>query len=70
VTTYHELRNKTKYLSAFAIDGTGMPEVNFDIGESYAGLLPISESANETRKLFFWFFPSTLEETPEEIVVW
>jgi carboxypeptidase D len=70
VTARYELRNKIKCLPAFAIDGTGLPEVEFDIGESYAGLLPISDSANETRKLFFWFFPSTLEETPEEIVVW
>ena len=26
----------------------------FDIGESYAGLLPISSKSNETRELFFW----------------
>ena len=30
--------------------------VQFDIGESYAGLVPISSAANETRKLFFWYF--------------
>lgn len=28
--------------------------MQFDIGESYAGLVPISSAANETRKLFFW----------------
>ena len=27
----------------------------FDIGESYAGLVPISPAVNETRKLFFWY---------------
>ncbi|KAJ4374799.1 hypothetical protein N0V83_001876 [Neocucurbitaria cava] len=54
----------------FAVNGTGIPEVPFDIGESYAGLLPISDSPDETRKLFFWFFPSTLESTPEEVVIW
>ena len=26
----------------------------FDVGESYAGLVPISSAADETRKLFFW----------------
>ena len=32
----------------FAVNGTGLPFVNFDIGESYAGLLPISEKANSS----------------------
>ncbi|KAK1984903.1 serine carboxypeptidase [Colletotrichum cereale] len=54
----------------FAVNGTGFPEVLFDIGESYAGLLPISDEPNETRKLFFWFFPSTAAEQPEEITIW
>ncbi|KAL9126843.1 MAG: hypothetical protein Q9217_004170 [Psora testacea] len=39
----------------FVVNGTGIPDVNFDVGESYAGQLPISQSANETRELFFWF---------------
>src|SRR5277367_68467 len=47
------LTAKTK---EFAVNGTAMPEVDFDIGESYAGLIPISASPDETRKLFFWFF--------------
>jgi carboxypeptidase D len=38
----------------FVVNGTGIPNVPFDAGESYAGLLPISDQANETRKLFFW----------------
>lgn len=41
--------------AAFAVDGTKIPDVDFDIGESYAGLLPISDKANETRKLYFWY---------------
>ncbi|KAF2677492.1 serine carboxypeptidase-like protein [Lentithecium fluviatile CBS 122367] len=63
----HFLTEKTK---AFSVNGTGIPEVPFDVGESYAGLLPISDSPDETRKLFFWFFPSTLSQTPEEVVIW
>ncbi|KAL8976874.1 MAG: hypothetical protein Q9205_007213 [Flavoplaca limonia] len=39
----------------FAVNGSGIPDVDFDVGESYAGLLPISPSPNETRQLFFWF---------------
>ena len=38
----------------FVVNGTGIPDVPFDIGESYAGLLPISETPGETRELFFW----------------
>ncbi|KAF2853761.1 alpha/beta-hydrolase [Plenodomus tracheiphilus IPT5] len=61
------LTNKTE---AFSVNGSGIPEVPFDIGESYAGLLPISDDPAETRKLFFWFFPSTVSDTPEEVVIW
>ncbi|KAK3213762.1 hypothetical protein GRF29_28g874914 [Pseudopithomyces chartarum] len=61
------LNDKSKQ---FAVNGTGIPEVPFDIGESYAGLLPISDDPDESRQLFFWFFPSTQAETPKEVVIW
>ncbi|KAI1342531.1 serine carboxypeptidase [Xylariaceae sp. FL0016] len=54
----------------FVVNGTGFPEVDFDIGESYAGLLPISKNASETRKLFFWFFPSDNVDADNEIAAW
>lgn len=54
----------------FVVDGTAIPEVNFDIGESYAGLLPISQASNETRQLFFWFFPSSNPDAGDEIAIW
>ncbi|RMZ78329.1 hypothetical protein DV738_g3886, partial [Chaetothyriales sp. CBS 135597] len=54
----------------FVVNGTGIPEVPFDIGESYAGLLPISDKANETRQLFFWFFPSINPDAGEEVLIW
>lgn len=60
--------------------------LQFDIGESYAGLVPISSRANETRELFFWwvfsvyvhrsplisfrFFPSTNPAATDEVVIW
>lgn len=37
----------------FYVDGKGIPDVDFDVGPSWAGLLPISSKANETRKVFF-----------------
>ncbi|KAI4269871.1 MAG: hypothetical protein LQ337_007029 [Flavoplaca oasis] len=54
----------------FAVNGSGIPDVDFDVGESYAGLLPISSSPNETRQLFFWFFPSTNPEASNEVTIW
>ena len=54
----------------FLVNGSGIPDVPFDVGESYAGLLPISGDADETRELFFWFFPSTNPDVGEEIAIW
>ncbi|KAF2138488.1 uncharacterized protein K452DRAFT_276917 [Aplosporella prunicola CBS 121167] len=54
----------------FAVDGTAIPEVDFDVGESYAGLLPISDKANETSELYFWYFPSSNPEATDEITIW
>lgn len=54
----------------FAVNGTSIPEVHFDVGESYAGLLPISSKSNETRKLYFWFFPSENSKAGDEITIW
>jgi carboxypeptidase D len=55
---------------AFAVDGSTLPNITWDVGESYAGLLPITQEKNETRKLFFWFFPSYDPNPRDEIVVW
>ncbi|KAA8911783.1 putative pheromone processing carboxypeptidase [Sphaerosporella brunnea] len=60
--------DKTK---EFYVPGTSIPDVDFDVGESYAGLLPISSKPHETRKLFFWFFPSVTGKAPtDELVIW
>ncbi|KAI5858250.1 alpha/beta-hydrolase [Durotheca rogersii] len=55
----------------FAVNGTGIPDVDFDVGESYAGYLPISDLPDENNELFFWFFPSSaLNSTEREILLW
>jgi carboxypeptidase D len=51
----------------FIVNGSALPDVDFDIGESYAGLLPID---NTGRELFFWFTPSDNPEADNEIVIW
>ncbi|KAG0645168.1 putative serine carboxypeptidase [Hyphodiscus hymeniophilus] len=60
----------TNTTTKYSVNGTGIPDVNFDIGESYAGLMPISKSKNETRELYFWFFPSENVDASDEILIW
>jgi carboxypeptidase D len=55
---------------AFWVDGTAIPDVPFDIGESYAGLLSISDDPNDDRKLYFWFFPSGNPNATNEVGMW
>ena len=54
--------------SEFAVEGTSVPNVHFDIGESYAGLLPNGPHGNSS--LYFWFFPSSNPDASDEITVW
>lgn len=54
----------------FAVNGSTLPDVDFDVGESYAGVLPISDHPDESRKLYFWFFPSMNPKASKEITVW
>lgn len=57
------LNNKTQ---PYWVNGSALPEVDFNIGESYSGLLPIDDS----KELFFWFVPSTNPAASEEITIW
>ena len=40
-------------LPDFYVEGTTIPQVNFDVGPSWSGLIPISSAPNETRKVWF-----------------
>lgn len=48
--------------------------MGFDLGESYAGRLPIaapnSTGSSSENELFFWFFPSKNPAANKEITVW
>ncbi|CAL5872611.1 uncharacterized protein PFLUO_LOCUS6876 [Penicillium psychrofluorescens] len=57
------LSSKTK---PFLVDH--MPEVNFDIGEMYSGLMPIDMN-NDSRALFFIFQP-TIGDCVDEVTIW
>jgi carboxypeptidase D len=56
--------------SEFWVDGSNFPEMDFDIGPSWAGLMPISSAANETRELFFWFFPPGPQGSLDDLIFW
>ena len=62
--------SEAKLIAEFAVNGSAIPDVSFDIGESYAGLLPISDDPDETRLLYFWFFPSSNPAAADEITIW
>lgn len=52
----------------YAVDGSSIPNVDFDAGESYAGLLPNGPHGNSS--LWFWFWPSSNPDASDEITVW
>lgn len=54
----------------FAVNGTGIPDVDFDVGESYSGYLPISDDPDDENELFFWFFPSSSDTKEKEVLLW
>lgn len=55
----------------FVVDGAGIPDVDFDVGESYAGTLPVGTVGNSTDgQMFFWFFPTAAADQPKEIIIW
>ncbi|KAJ7188600.1 alpha/beta-hydrolase [Mycena filopes] len=54
----------------FFVDGTKIPDVNFDAGPSWSGLMPISGDPNETRKLFFWFWPTNNPANTKDLLFW
>ena len=57
------LGNRTQ---PYAVDGANIPEVPFDIGESYAGTLPVDGTGKE---LLFWFVPSQNPAASNEITI-
>ena len=64
-------QNVAQYMNSktakYSVNGSAIPEVNFDIGESYAGSLPIDEADKE---LWFWFVPTSNEAACNEITIW
>jgi carboxypeptidase D len=53
----------TSYPSEFYVDGTSIPEVDWDIGPSWSGLLPISNKENEPRQVCISFNVASISIT-------
>jgi carboxypeptidase D len=66
----HFVKSLTDNFIEFAVNGSALPEVDFNIGESYSGLLPITSDPSDPNKLFFWFFPSSNPLAEKEITIW
>ncbi|KAI9449078.1 alpha/beta-hydrolase [Lactarius psammicola] len=63
-------RFANRKVDRFHVKGTSIPHVNFDVGDSWSGLLPISADPHETRKLFFWYFPPTAKGSENDLIFW
>ncbi|KAI1814014.1 Alpha/Beta hydrolase protein [Poronia punctata] len=66
----HKPRFANEKTAKFSVNGTGIPEVDFDVGESYSGYLPISDKPDDKNELFFWFFPNSEGSDAKEILLW
>ena len=62
-SSFRFLNSKT---SSFQVES--LPDVPFNIGEMYSGLMPI-KSGDKSRELFFVFQP-TVGEPVDELVIW
>lgn len=54
----------------YLVDGKALPDVPFDIETSYSGLMPITGAPTETRKFFFWYFPSSRPGGSKDLTIW
>ncbi|RDW58028.1 putative carboxypeptidase Y [Coleophoma cylindrospora] len=65
-----EPRYLTSAAEKYIVNGSAIPDVDFYVGESYAGLMPITKKKNETDEFYFWFFPSENPQAEDEILIW
>lgn len=56
------------FCTEFYVNGSTIPDVEFDAGPSYAGSLDVGKSADG--ELFFWFWPTTHPNPDKSILIW
>lgn len=53
---------------ALAFQVTSLPDVDFDIGEMYAGLMPIN--LNDTSRALYFVYQPTIGPEVDEVTIW
>ncbi|KZV99242.1 alpha/beta-hydrolase [Exidia glandulosa HHB12029] len=71
VTTQPTISFSNPKAAEFFVDGCKdcIPEVHFDVGPSWSGLMPISSAPNPP-ELFFWYWPAKHAENADDLVFW
>ncbi|RBR12883.1 uncharacterized protein FIESC28_08374 [Fusarium coffeatum] len=66
-TQYYNSKTAPYYVSP-----NNIPEVSFDVGESYAGQIPVDLKKNGAKdpKFFYWFFPTVNPAGKDDVVIW
>ncbi|KAI0687232.1 Alpha/Beta hydrolase protein [Earliella scabrosa] len=54
----------------YLINGSNIPEVDWDIGDSWGGLMPISDDPDDGRQLYFWYFPPGPQGSDDDLIFW
>lgn len=54
----------------YHVNSSALPLVTFPLQDSWSGQLPISASATESRKLFFWYWPSSAAGGSDSLTIW
>jgi hypothetical protein len=69
---FHDYRigHSTHAIPRIFVPGTANLEISNYIWEAYAALMPLTKHHNETRQLYFWFFPSENQDADEEILIY
>ncbi|KAG0141440.1 hypothetical protein CROQUDRAFT_51681 [Cronartium quercuum f. sp. fusiforme G11] len=63
----HKRSFNSPHAHKFLVDGSNLPLVHFDIGDSYSGILPAQSNATE---LFFWFIPAQTDLGKNDLTFW
>ncbi|KZT30601.1 alpha/beta-hydrolase [Neolentinus lepideus HHB14362 ss-1] len=54
----------------FHVNSSALPLVTWQLQDSWAGRLPISNESSESRELFFWYWPSSESGSSEFLTIW
>ncbi|EJD42740.1 alpha/beta-hydrolase [Auricularia subglabra TFB-10046 SS5] len=62
------LHGRTQDRNQFLVPGSAIPLLSATVQDSFAGRLPITSAVNETRQLFFWYWPA--DSPSDKLSIW